>query len=296
MWLSRQEIPLAEDASGPFLPWIVAVLVYLAALALAGAHLVDALTDRWQRSLTGALTVQVPPAEPGTEAAARTARLGRLVAALEARPEVAKVELLTPAEMTALLEPWLGQGAEVQDLPLPDLIAVTLVRGAVPDLESLNSDLQALAPGTSVDDHQRWLADVLRLAELLQVMAVVVLLLVVISAIVAVVFLTRTGLAVHRRVIELLHVIGAHDAYVARQFQIHALRLGLRGGVVGCALAVVTLLAFGAWFGAASSEAVPRLSLSIFGWGSLLLLPAATALVAMLTARVTVLRSLSRLP
>jgi cell division transport system permease protein len=296
MWLSRQEIPLAEDASGPFLPWVVAVLVYLAALALAGAHLVDALTDRWQRSLTGALTVQVPPAEPGTEAAERAVQLERLVIALEARPDVAEAELLTPDEMTALLEPWLGQSAEVQDLPLPALIAVTLVRGALPDLESLDRDLQALAPGASVDDHQRWLADVLRLAGVLQVMAAVVLVLVGLSAIVAVVFLTRTGLAVHQRVIELLHVIGAHDAYVAHQFQIHALRLGLRGGLIGCALAVVTILAFGAWFGAASSEAVPRLSLSVVGWGSLLLLPVATALVAMLTARVTVLRNLSRLP
>ncbi len=296
MWLSRQEIPLAEDASGPFLPWIVAVLVYLAALALAGAQLVDDLTDRWQQSLTGALTVQVPPAEPGTAEAARTAQLVAIVAALEARPEVAEAELLTPAEMAALLEPWLGPTAEVRDLPLPDLIAVTLVRGARPDLESLNADLQALAPGASVDDHQRWLADVLRLADLLQVLAILIVVLVGVSAIVAVAFLTRTGLAVHQKVIELLHVIGAHDAYVARQFQSHALRLGLRGGLVGCALAVVTLLAFGFWFESTSSEAMPRLSLSIVGWGSLLLLPGATALVAMVTARITVLRSLSRLP
>ena len=191
---------------------------------------------------------------------------------------------------------WLGPTAEVRDLPLPDLIAVTLVRGASPDLESLNADLQALAPGTSVDDHQRWLADVSRLADLLQVLAILIVALVGVSAIVAVVFLTRTGLAVHQKVIELLHVIGAHDAYVARQFESHALRLGLRGGLVGCALAVVTLLAFGFWFESTSSEAMPRLSLSIFGWGSLLLLPGATALVAMVTARITVLRSLSRLP
>ena len=37
MGMRRSEVPLDRDASGPFLPWIVAVMVYLATLALASA-------------------------------------------------------------------------------------------------------------------------------------------------------------------------------------------------------------------------------------------------------------------
>ncbi len=296
MWGSHQEIPLAEDASGPFLPWIIAILVYLAALALAGGLLANEFTNRWQRSLSGGLTVQVPPAEPGTDEAVHDKRLQALLAALEARPEVLGARLLTPMEMAALLEPWLGRTAAVQDLPLPDLIVATLAPGARPDLGRLTAELQAVAPGALVDDHQRWLADFSRIVRLVQVIVALVVALVGLSAVVAVAFVTRTGLAVHQPVIELLHLIGAQDAYVARQFQFHALRLGLRGGLVGFVLAVLTVLGFGAWFHATGSEVLPALSFTPLAWASLLLLPPAAALVAMITARVTVLRNLSRLP
>src|SRR3546814_8077793 len=64
-------------------------------------------------------------------------------------------------------------------------------------------------------------------------MALVVVLLVVLAASIMVAFVPRMGLAAHQRSIELLHMIGAQDSYVARQFQNHALRLGLRGGLIG---------------------------------------------------------------
>lgn len=296
MRFACREVPLDEDVSGPFLPWIVAVMVYLAALALASTMLLNRATAGWQAQLAGGLTVQVPPASPQDDPAARAARLDRLVRALEESPEIARANVLSPAEMARLLEPWLGETVAEQDLPLPNLIAVALDPGATPDLVALAAKLQAIAPGVLVDDHQRWLADLLSLSRSVKVGAVLVLLLVVVSAVVAVVFLTRTGLAIHQRVIGLLHLIGAQDAYVAHQFQAHALRLGLRGGTIGLAFAIATILAAGAWLHISGNEILPDLSLSPAAWAALLLLPPATALVAMVTARVTVLRSLSRLP
>ena len=96
--------------------------------------------------------------------------------------------------------------------------------------------------------------------------------------------------------ISLLHVIGAHDSYIARQFQIHALRLGLAGGLFGLCLAAATILSAGAWLRSTENEVLPDLALSLGSWSVLLLLPPATALVAMVTARITVLRSLARMP
>ena len=285
-----------RDASGPFLPWIVAVMVYLATLAVAAALLVNQVTDRWQKDLADGLTVQVPPPSSADDAAGYDERIGQMVGVLNEWPGVVRAQRLGAAEIASLLQPWLGDTGMTQDLPVPALIAVELAPGAVPDLAALEAALQAVVPGALVDDHQRWLGDLLALGRTVKIGALVVVLLIIFSAVTAVVFLTRTGLAIHRRVISLLHVIGAHDTYIARQFQLHALRLGLVGGLVGLGFAAATILSVGAWLRATHNEVLPDIALSLGNWSLLLLLPPATALVAMMTARLTVLRNLARMP
>jgi cell division transport system permease protein len=296
MRLTSREVPLDRDASGPFLPWIVAVMVYLASLAVAAALLVHQVTERWEMSLADGLTIQVPPPSEEDAGAVYSARVDQLVRLLGEWPGVGQARHLGPAEVSALLEPWLGEAGVSQDLPVPALIAVELVPGAAFDLAALTAEMRGVAPGVLVDDHQKWLGDLLVLGQSVKIGALVVVLLIIASAVTAVVFLTRTGLAIHQKVISLLHVIGAHDSYIARQFQIHALRLGLAGGLFGLCLAAATILSAGAWLRSTENEVLPDLALSLGSWSVLLLLPPATALVAMVTARITVLRSLARMP
>ena len=112
----------------------------------------------------------------------------------------------------------------------------------------------------------------------------------------SVIFATRMGLAIHSRVIELLHLIGAQDAYVAREFETHALKLALRGGAFGLLLAIATVTLVARLFERLDSVLLPELTLLPLEWAALAMLPLAIALVAMLTARVTVLRNLGRMP
>jgi len=290
--LRRQAVPLDRDPAGRTLPLLVAIMVYLAALALAGALVMGKLAERWDSGLTGALTVQVPAAAQGSNDDAVAA----VVAALAATPGVVSAEPLDGAAMAELLAPWLGEALPVGELPLPSLVAVTVDPAAAPDVAALESQLQALAPGTLVDDHQRWLARLLDLARAVEVMALVVVLLVALAASIMVAFVTRMGLAAHQRSIELLHLIGAQDAYVARQFQSHALSFGLRGGILGVLLALPTLYLARVLLQRIDSGLLPQMNFAPYEWGFFALLPVAAALVTMLTARVTVLRTLARLP
>lgn len=294
---ARLDLPLDRDGSGRFLPWIVALMVYLASLALAGTLVVADAVTRWDRGLTGTLTVELPAAPSGRNDGAVEAALK----VLRGTPGITRADAFDAKRTAALLEPWLGTDIDAASLPLPRLIDVQIEPRAGVDLTALGERLAAAVPGAQLDDHRRWLNRVLRTAFAIEVVAGIIVALVGLAAVVAVIFATRTGLAVHHGIVEVLHLIGARDGYIARQFERHALRLGLKGGVAGLLLAIATLVGIGAvvtQVGALDDavRVLPALSAPAIEWVLLLLLPVAAGLVAMLTARITVLRALKRLP
>ncbi len=295
MLFRRTDLPLDRDPSGRFLPWLVALMVYLAALALVCAMAMAKMVERWDTGLSGTITVQMPPPETGA-ANTQEEAIDRVIELLLDTKAVRSAEVLEPDEIAALLEPWLGAGATLGELPLPTLISVGINPAAAPDYQDLARRLAEAAPGTVVDDHQSWLGQLLDLAQAIELVAALVVILVGASAVAMVIFATRMGLAIHGRVIELLHLIGAQDAYVAREFETHALKLALRGGAFGLLLAIATVALVARLFERLDSALLPELTLSLIEWAALAMLPLAIALVAMLTARFTVLGNLGRMP
>jgi cell division transport system permease protein len=246
--------------------------------------------DSWDSTLTGRMTVQIPQSS-ATDAATVT-----LVTMLGATPGVTGVRPVPTSEARALLIPWLGEEVIDSGLPIPALIEVELAAGARLDSSLLAARLSQSVPGTTVDDHRVWLSALINLGRTVEILAFVILGLIASAAIVAVIFTTRSGLAVHAAIIELLHQMGAHDTYIAGQFQIQAMKLSLRGGIAGATAAAVVLLIF-AWVGRGIDAAfLPPVTLTIAEWIALLIVPAGAVAIAMLTARLTVLRALARMP
>ena len=293
MFARRSDLPLDRDALARYLPWIIAFMVYLASLALAGVLILDDLAGRWGKGVSATLTVQIPATDDAAKDARQTTAV---VEKLRAIPDVVSAEAVGREQILALLEPWLGSVAADKELPLPNLIDVQLTPGGRIDTKELSARLSEIAPGTLVDDHGVWLDRLLRLLRAVEALATGVLLLMGLATAGTVVFTTRTGLAIHHDVIEVLHLIGARDAYIARQFGQRALTLGLRGGLIGLALAVPTLLGVGSLASRIETGLLPTLSLAPLHWAALAVLPLAAAVVAMLTARLTVIRTLSRMP
>ncbi|MEE8445504.1 MAG: FtsX-like permease family protein [Alphaproteobacteria bacterium] len=287
------DLPLDRDASSRYLPWTIAFMAYLAALALAGTMLVSTAVSGWRADLSGTLTALIPAAADGKATEVRLAAAARL---LRETKGVAAVEILDEARTAALLAPWLGRDTKLVDLPLPRLIDVSLKPDAKIDLAALRRRLSAAVPGAMIDDHGALLGEATALAGLIEFTSATILLLTILSAVAAVVFAARTSLALHQRVIELLHVIGARDSYVARQFHTHAFWLGLKGGVFGLALAALTLFALGRLAGEARAFGLAVSGLAPTQWAVLATVPLVTAVIAMLTARLTVLRALARMP
>ncbi|HUZ71844.1 MAG TPA: FtsX-like permease family protein [Stellaceae bacterium] len=292
------DIPFDRDGSGRFLPWLIALMVYLAALATSGALALDRALARWDTGLAGTLTVELPPdASSGTGKGS----LAAAVRTIAATPGVRSARPLTRADMGKLLAPWLGPDLPPDELALPQLIDVRIDLAHGVDLAAMRAALAKAAPDAVLDDHRLWLGRLAALIRTAEATAIVIVALIGAAAVLTVIFTTRTGLSVHRDVIELLHLMGARDGYIAAQFQRQALRLGLGGSLVGLALALATLLALvhaGAAAAVLGERALPlpTVNLVAFDWALLCVLPAVAAALAMVTARLTVLRALSRMP
>ncbi|MBT5570975.1 MAG: cell division protein [Alphaproteobacteria bacterium] len=290
MFNRQSDLPFERDQSTRFLPWIVALMVFLGALMFAAALVVSDAVDTWDNSLTGRMTIQIPEHENSDDT------VPKLAGALQAIKGIAAVRVVPDKEARALLIPWLGDGVVESGLPVPSLIDVEIAAGSRIDPVLLQARLAEIAPNVAVDDHRAWLSALIDLARTAEVLAFAILALIASAAVVAVIFTTQSGLAVHAAIIELLHQMGARDSYIASQFQIQALLLALRGGIAGGAAAALVLLFFG-WIGRGIDAAfLPALTLSPWEWGFLLLVPAGAVTIAMLTARVTVLRALARMP
>jgi cell division transport system permease protein len=291
MRLFRSDLPLAGDASARFLPWIIGCMVYLAALAVAAALSADNLAERWHAELAGRFTVELPPSPPSDE---KEAKLRNITGFLSTIDGVTAVKLVGDSEKAALLQPWLGGIELPDDIALPDLIVVEA--GKAVDLAKVSVDLVAIDPAIRVDDHANWNGDLLAFSNSMKILALIVLSLIALAAVSTVIFVTRTGLAIHRRVIEIVHLVGAQDSYIARQFLFHALRLGLAGGAVGAALAAATWLGLQRWLSGGGSGLLPSLALSTADWLAVAAVPVALAVVAMFTAQATVLILLGHEP
>jgi cell division transport system permease protein len=295
MNLQRSELQLRRDPTRWHVGFLIGAMVYLAALAITGGVMVGSVISGWSEDLRGNLTVQMP----GTSAAGAaeaTSRIDAVVSALLETPGVATVRALPRRELLALVERWLGRGNVPDDLPIPALIDVTLEPGVTIDVAELQRRLGREAPGTRVSDNGTVLERLVRLARSVQLVALAIVALVGVAAIAIISFVTRAGLATQHETIELLHLIGARDSYIARQFVRHVVRLALIGGIAGLAVAAATI--YGLYRIATGIEVplLPSIDPRDPRLAALAVLPFLAAAIAMVAARVTVAGALRRMP
>ena len=292
MLARRTDLSFENDPARRFLPWLIALMVFLAALALAAAMVFDRMSSRWQQGVSGTLTVQLPAEDDPVVAAQR---LDAALASMRAVPGVARADPISETQVVDLLAPWLGTAPAVRELPLPVLIDVEL---SDPDgsADEVAAMVASAVPAALVDDHRVWLRHLVRLVAAAEAVATVILVVVGGATVGTVVFATRTGLAVHADVIEVLHLVGARDSYIARQFARMALGMGLRGGFLGLALAAPLVFVVGRLAQRLGTAVVPDLSLSPVEWVMLGLVPLVMAAIATVTADITVRRALARMP
>lgn len=239
----RTEAPLVPRATigGRALIAVIAIMTFLAAVTTGAVVLVVGAATEWQSDVAREMTIQVRPVS-GRDIDGDVARA---TAAARATPGIAEVRPYSRAESARLLEPWLGTGLVLDDLPVPRVIVLRLEGSTQPDLTALRAALARDVPPASLDDHRGWIDRMRAMASSAVAIGIAVLLLVLAATVLTVSFATRGAMAANRPIVEVLHFIGATDSYLAGQFQRHFLTLGLKGGALGGGLAVVLFLIAG---------------------------------------------------
>ena len=311
-WDSGVQSPLrvlAPRASAPIVPSgsiagrsltaVVAILTFLAAVTAGAVTMLVGSASDWQSAVGREMTIQVRPVTGrDVEADVRAA-----IAAARGTAGVAEARALSKQDSEALVEPWLGSGLVLGELPIPRLIVVKLASGPTPDVAELRARLAAQVPSASLDDHRGWIDRMHAMADTAVAVGIAMLILVVAVTVLSVSFATRGAMATNRPIIEVLHYVGATDGFVASQFQRHFLVLGFKGGAIGGGVAGLLfgiLAALNAWVAgtAGGDEAAAlfgSLALGVTGYLVILALIVLMALATAYASRRTVNQTLENI-
>ena len=293
----KKELPLQDDSSNLFLQIMISIAVFLFGVTLAGVLSINSMLATWNNSILGSLTVQVLPVNDVNEEKAKAQTLAQQEKAVELLTKKSEVERVTPLndeQLQKLIQPWLGDGIDVKDLPMPRLIDVKLKKGAEVDFIKWADELAQTAPLASLDNHKLWLNKLIKFADGLKLLALTVLVLVVLITSGAIFYCTQTSLGLHKYIIEILHLMGAKDTYVAQQYAKRTAWLGLVGGIYGLVLAIPTIFIIAGLAQQIEGGIISEARLSFGDWSVIFSLPVFSMVIAMVTAYYTVKKTLEK--
>lgn len=287
----RPDIALARDESGRFLPWIIALMVYLAALTLAGGITLNRTISVSSAVQGNGFSVHLP-----AKASQKNDNTDKVLALLRETTGVTKAERMDSARIAALVEPWLGKNTELDNLPIPTIIEVETDAQTFTGAEDLTKRLKEIAPDSNLNDHKEWANQFSDFVGKIQWMLFAVSLFIICTTASVVVFASKMSLKIHRGTVALLHRLGAYDSYIAKQFQEHAALLTLKGAFVGSGLAAGTLIILHIMAANIKSPLFPEFAMNFTHWGILFLLPFFMSFIALIFTRISVLNTLIRIP
>ncbi len=295
----RYDLPLNKASGTGFLVLLIGLMTFLAMLALSASFTLSALTEHWSSGLENHVTVEIPAAA-ANDSVLTSAEIfnltNRIDNILTNHPSVITTHVMSAEEIKELVKPWLGDDLLLNKVPLPGLISVEIQDTNPKSIKILENKLQEIAPKARIDTHEEWLTDLLRFTGALQFAAIILTLVIGLTTVTAIAGAIRSRMAVYHDEVELLHLMGAKDSYISRQFQRHSLILGFQGALTGVIAGSLIMVAIGWVSGEMEVNLLPDFSMNLGQITILSLLPFLVALIATVTARQTVLKVLGQMP
>lgn len=286
----RADIAFSADDSHRFLPWLIGMMVVLAALLLCFVVTINGWVIDKNSSYSNNITVNIPASNG--ERTPSDAAVAKVIDLLQKSSGVKSVSRIEQARLQKMLVPWLGETMANADLPLPAVLEVELKDGVSVDAEKLQEAIAQIATGAEVDTHEAWVSAFIKFSATIRAVITMFSVLIVIAIALMIAFTSRASLHLHSRAVRLLHSMGAEDRYIARQFQQEASAITLRGAGYGSFLAAISFFAMDHYIKSLGNASIPSLSMGMVHIYLLVGLVVLCALVAWLTSRYAVMQQL----
>ncbi len=245
---AREQKPVRDQAKTPIVPagsvtgrsltLVISIMCFLACLTAGAVYMINQSASAWLKDIASEVTIQVESRENGDVEKS----LRDVVAFVSKQPGIASAKALSIETSTGLLEPWLGQSDALKSLPVPRLVAIEIDRNAPPNLDELRATIIKQFKGVTLDDHRQWQQQIRTVTRSFALGGLAILALVAAATTAIIISATRSALASNREIVEVLHFVGATDRFIAREFEKHFLRLGIRAGLVGAGSAMLVFL------------------------------------------------------
>ncbi len=232
-------IPAAPRFDRPLL-LAISIMAGFAALASIGARTAWSTAGDWTVSLSQSLTVQVRSAAglTGPETAEEAAAI------LRSARDVRSVTVMKAEDVAALLTPSLGNWSQTDELPLPGLIDVQIDERSANQVERLTAALRAAGFDARIDDHSGFATSLEGRANALRIAGIVIAASAIAAGVLVTSYAVRASLAARHNVVEILHLFGAYDRYIASEVSRRFLVLGAKAGVIGAIFAGLAIAGF----------------------------------------------------
>ena len=294
----KHEIPTEDDDTSAFVSVLTSIYMYLFVVVLAIFMAINSMAGNWEKDITGSITVQITPIEDDNkhiDTAKTQEQQNKVLQFMEKISGVESVRILDEQTVQKLMAPWIGNKVDLATLPIPQLLDVRLKPNAELNYDEITRGLKLLTANASIDNHRLWLNRLIKFATSLKTVALAILLMVVAICAFSIYYSARTSLNININSIEILHIIGAKDEYIAKQYAKKYAKIGFFAGIIGLMAAVPCIILVGKYGISTGSGLLSGAQLSNAAWTLIMLTPLFSLLYSMITSYFTVLKSLERM-
>ncbi|MGV3549120.1 cell division protein FtsX [Rhizobium sp.] len=288
-----------QSVQGKALLAVIIIMSFLACLTIGAVSMIRTTANGWASQISREITIQIKPDES----------IDMEKKLIEARDLALSFvgtrdgRVLDKDATARLLEPWLGAGLDIDELPVPRLVVITIDEQNPPDFAAMRAELQRKIPQAYLDDHRTWVDRLVSMARTTVLIGSGVLGLVFFAMVLTVIFATRGALAGNRHIVEVLHFVGAEASFVAEEFQKHFLVVSLKGSLAGAFLAAALFASLSWWQSARIATPEADQAAALFGsftidwtgYVGIFLTMAVIAALTTITARFTVMRTIDEI-
>lgn len=261
-----------------FMTIIMSLLTFLSVLALGVALSIGTGVIRWNNQWELFATVQVT--DPSKSDTAK-----KIIA--NNSDKIESATQISTSEMTDLMSPWLSGNNNVLKNYLPQMWEIQFKSH-----DAMQEFAKQISKSARFLPHADALKSSTSSGMQMILMASLILAMILATIGICISYIARNTAMLHRRELEILNQIGASDNFIARQMQIIVAKISMTATCIGFIVACPIILLVQSAAHSARVGLMATIGLTSGGWMTLILLPIAIVIFAIIVTRHTTIKIL----